>query len=354
MSPRSIVADRLAQLVWAEKADSSLKARLDTLTPYTSGNVGCVARDMLKDPRAHAGVRRFYMGWLDVLREPNESYVDPVFVPEFSPALVDSARVATERFVDHLFFEGEASFSALLLAPYAFSSPALDFIYGRSSPSGLTQQYFRGEDRQGIFTQAYFLMTRTTVNAGSPTQRGASVVLSLHCQRYPPAPPGVRGTLTVEPGWTTRQAYDAHYANPSCAGCHVFQGRPGYAFEHFDLLGRYRTEESGHPVDSQTLVPAMGSSLFSEATPATFEPVSGARAWMSYVASSVAGRQCHAAQWLAYARTFNTESPNYLNLATAPDRAAVEYVTGRAHVGDELDLRELVVAVTETSWFLGN
>jgi len=350
----AVVAERMAQLIWGGSADEPLLARVRGLSPYTAGNLGCLAREMLVDRRARGGIRKFYMAWLDLNRKPNESYVDPKLVPEFSPLLLDSARIATERFIEHVFFEGTGTLRELLLAPYAFSAPALDLVYGRqSTPGELTQHYFRGEDRQGIFTQAYFLMTRSTASHGSPTQRGLSVVTSAHCFSSPVPPAGVRANATIGDQGTTRTAYDELYANPVCMSCHVFAGKPGYAFEHFDVLGRFRSTENGFPVDTRTEVPALPVSLPDSAGNAGgFRAVNGAVDWMNYISSSLAGRQCHAAHWLAYARTFDTDSQHYRELWLTPDREAIEYVTARTHLADQMDLRELVVAITETKWFV--
>jgi len=39
--------------------------------------------------------------------------------------------------------------------------------------------------------------------------------------------------------------------NPTCASCHQVMDPIGYAMENFDLVGRWRDEDSGQPVNAQ-------------------------------------------------------------------------------------------------------
>ena len=41
-----------------------------------------------------------------------------------------------------------------------------------------------------------------------------------------------------------------HRANAVCASCHEKMDPIGFAFEHFDAIGRYRTQDNGEPIDA--------------------------------------------------------------------------------------------------------
>src|SRR5690606_40241357 len=43
-----------------------------------------------------------------------------------------------------------------------------------------------------------------------------------------------------------------HRENPSCASCHQIMDPIGLALENFDLIGRWRTEENGFPLNTST------------------------------------------------------------------------------------------------------
>ncbi|HEU5480012.1 MAG TPA: DUF1588 domain-containing protein, partial [Candidatus Tumulicola sp.] len=56
------------------------------------------------------------------------------------------------------------------------------------------------------------------------------------------------------PHMTTRERFDAHVADPICAGCHDIIDPFGFPFEHFDGMGQHRTTENGKKVDSRVVV----------------------------------------------------------------------------------------------------
>jgi hypothetical protein len=73
---------------------------------------------------------------------------------------------------------------------------------------------------------------------------------------YVPPPPGdVNTTLAeVRPGTlppTIRERLAQHRTNPVCGSCHAVIDPPGFALEHFDAIGGWRTiDESGKAVDA--------------------------------------------------------------------------------------------------------
>jgi hypothetical protein len=73
----------------------------------------------------------------------------------------------------------------------------------------------------------------------------------------PSPPPGAEADLSAEAseaenlvGNTVRERLEMHRANSACAGCHGIMDPLGLALENFDLLGRWRAEEDGHPINS--------------------------------------------------------------------------------------------------------
>src|SRR6185369_16491749 len=57
---------------------------------------------------------------------------------------------------------------------------------------------------------------------------------------------------------TTRQRSASHISDPSCATCHRDMDQLGFAFENFDAMGRYRTQENGLPIDATADVTGIG------------------------------------------------------------------------------------------------
>jgi hypothetical protein len=52
-----------------------------------------------------------------------------------------------------------------------------------------------------------------------------------------------------------RDAMQVHRASPACAGCHAKMDPIGFALEHFDAVGRWRTEEHGAPIEASSALP---------------------------------------------------------------------------------------------------
>jgi hypothetical protein len=75
----------------------------------------------------------------------------------------------------------------------------------------------------------------------------------------PAPPPGVEADLAKEAsasaglvGNTIRERLEAHRTKPTCAACHAIMDPLGLALENFDLVGRWRDAEDGHPIDATT------------------------------------------------------------------------------------------------------
>jgi hypothetical protein len=50
---------------------------------------------------------------------------------------------------------------------------------------------------------------------------------------------------------SVRERLEKHRANPTCASCHQVMDPIGFAMENFDLVGRWRTEDGGVPVNAR-------------------------------------------------------------------------------------------------------
>jgi len=47
-----------------------------------------------------------------------------------------------------------------------------------------------------------------------------------------------------------RERLTQHRANPACAGCHSRIDPMGFALENYDVIGRWRDQDAGKPVDN--------------------------------------------------------------------------------------------------------
>jgi hypothetical protein len=86
----------------------------------------------------------------------------------------------------------------------------------------------------------------------SPVLRGAWVLDSLLGTPPPPPPPNVPALEEHkgEAPKTLRERLTQHRADPACASCHSRIDGLGFALENYDVIGRWRDEEAGKPVDN--------------------------------------------------------------------------------------------------------
>jgi hypothetical protein len=74
----------------------------------------------------------------------------------------------------------------------------------------------------------------------------------------PPPPPDVPELKEVHEGEeprTLRERLEQHRQNPACASCHARIDPIGFGLENYDVLGRWRTEDAGKPIDARGELP---------------------------------------------------------------------------------------------------
>jgi hypothetical protein len=63
-------------------------------------------------------------------------------------------------------------------------------------------------------------------------------------------PPDISETQQREQPKTTRELYELHASQPSCAACHALLDSVGFNFEDLDAAGRFRQKENGVAIDT--------------------------------------------------------------------------------------------------------
>jgi hypothetical protein len=74
----------------------------------------------------------------------------------------------------------------------------------------------------------------------------------------PPPPPNVpelKDNHGADTPKTLRERLEEHRRDPACASCHSRIDPLGFALENYDVLGRWRTEDSGKPIDNRGELP---------------------------------------------------------------------------------------------------
>jgi hypothetical protein len=308
------LASRLSYLVWATMPDDRLSAAADSGQLTTSDQVATMVREMLKDPRARPAMTEFYRQWLGMGALETVSK-DPKVYPEFTEAMRTELEAETPAFVERVLWTGDAKLKSLLVA----DAPP---------PTGETAQ------RPGVLSLASVLAVYGLPNQSSPIHRGKLVRERFLCQDMPPPPPQLMVMAPeVDPSKPTSERFAQHRADVACASCHDLMDPIGLGFEAYDGIGRYRAMDGGKPVDDSGAIVG-GTDVDG--------PFRGARELVGKLATSAQVRQCVGLQWFRYAFGRGEE---------AADRCSLDGIDA-ALVRVDGDLRELVVALTQTDTFL--
>lgn len=321
------VATRLGYFLWKSAPDDALLAAAEAGELSTAEGVRAQARRMLDDPRADFAIMRFHTEWLGVAGVTTHS-VDESRFPEFI-ALRDDMLAETEQFTLQVFRQSDASLATLLTAPYTIASPGLAELYGASASGGADVDLDPAQ-RAGVLTHASFLTAHVNDPTTAAVHRGRTIRESFLCQELP-LPPPVDTIIAPDASLSTRQKLEAKTSPPSCAACHRLMNPLGFAFEHFDAIGRWRDMDGEHVID------ATGEVEESDVT----EPFDGAVELAGLLAESEQVHRCVARQWLRFALGRREAAADELSLEQAYE----------AYEASGRDLRELLVAITATPAF---
>ena len=102
------------------------------------------------------------------------------------------------------------------------------------------------EHRGGLLTQAAILSLTSDGSRHRPVHRGKWILESIIGKPPPPPPANVKPietTPATQPKATLRMKLEAHKKDATCASCHRRIDPLGLAFDNYDAIGRWRTEE---------------------------------------------------------------------------------------------------------------
>jgi hypothetical protein len=327
-------AARLSYLLWGSTPDDTLLAAAKAGSLDQPAAVRAQAERMLADPRARDAVATFHLDWLGI-DQVDQITKDPMLFPQFTPAVAGAMQDEAARFATYVLFDGDRKVDTLLTAPFSFPPTPLLDLYGiRTAPSNGMPVSLDATQRAGILTQLGFLAVHSHENQSSPVQRGKAIREFLLCDPPPPPPPNVNAVAPdPQPGLSTRERFAEHDKDPACAACHSLIDGIGLGFEHYDAIGRFRTDDGGRPVD------ATGHILGTEDADGAFD---GAVDLARRLAKSEQVRTCIAQKWFEFA------------LGRAPAAADACSVQAAKQAMDAAggDLRELVLALVTTDSFV--
>jgi len=248
------IASSISYLVTSAPPDDELVAKAETGELAKPDERENQARRLLRqDPLAMDNVVRMVREWLGI-DQIDTTAKDSLVFPDFEtqkPKMVAESR----DFVKAVAFQGTGTVSELLGANWTVNSGPL----GLYSPAGdgPLPGTTRVKDRVGILNQAAFLARYATAVDSHPVFRGVALARRVACIHID-SPDSFSNLVVVppapDPTMTTRERFNVHSKDPICQLCHTTIDPFGFAFEHFDGMGAFRTQENGKTVDSTVTV----------------------------------------------------------------------------------------------------
>ncbi|MFT3836564.1 MAG: DUF1588 domain-containing protein [Myxococcaceae bacterium] len=245
------LASRLSFLLWNSGPDQQLLDKAADGTLLMPDVLSAEASRMLSDPRGKNASRAFAEAWAGMEQLPAAAS-SPGRLGPLDPSLVPMMHDETVGFVDQVLRLENGQLTTLFQGHLSPADPVLaSTVYGvTTAPDPNGDIALPADQRFGILSQASVLFTHAHSEQTSPVLRGRWVRETLFCEPVPDPPPTVVAVPPPPmPGQTTRQRFESHRTDPSCAGCHKLLDPVGFGFEAYDQYGRHRTTDNGQPVD---------------------------------------------------------------------------------------------------------
>lgn len=216
---------------------------------------------MLRHDRSMTFAQRFTEQWLRTRELSGDKAPDAKMFPEYA---ADEDLRGDLRFEPIMFFREvfvrNLPLTNFLESRYAISSGKLDKYYGITTPLDKNRRQQpqwvelpAESHRGGLLGMGAVLAVSSFPYRTSPVLRGAWLLDSILGTPPPPPPPNVPpldDAHNAAAARTVRERLEQHRQNPACASCHSRIDPWGFSLENYDAIGRWRTQESGKPVDT--------------------------------------------------------------------------------------------------------
>jgi hypothetical protein len=250
------IAARLSYALWDSMPDEKLEKAAAAGALRTPEQARQQAERMLKDVRAHAKIRYFLQQWSE-MNHVDAIAKDRKAFPKFTPELVADLRTSLNLGLDDAAWGNGSDYRELLLGKTMFVNRRIADYYGFKSASTNNDDFVKitleDKERSGILTHPYLLAEFSYPKFSSPIHRGVFLTRNIVGRMLKPPPKAfVFKDADFSPDMTMREKVTEFTKPESCQNYHSIINSLGFTLEHFDAVGRYRAEEKGKPIDSES------------------------------------------------------------------------------------------------------
>jgi hypothetical protein len=328
------VASKLALALGSTMPDSQLFAAAAASKLHDKTELAKQAERLLGSAQGglsvdHLHFQMYRLGTYDgIVRNPST-------FPEFTAAAPPAMREEVLKFLRYVFDQGQGV-AGIFTTPVGFVNSALAPLYGVTAPSGseLVRMDLNPNERSGLLTLAGFLSSYAVVDDPDSIHRGVFVNQRVLCVELPPPDPKATALKPLDPGMTNRERVEATTGPGTCGeGCHsTMINPPGFAFEHFDAVGKYRSQDRGKPINSAA------SYGFSDG----LKSFDGAAEFSHLLAESPQAHACYLQNWMGYLNGHPLQ----------PEEQPTLDALTRDSVAGKLSLRDAVIRIVTADAFL--
>jgi len=325
------LAVRLSLLLTGSLPDAELLAAGADGSLLDPAVLRAQAERLLVDPRATRSIDDFATQWLELQRPTPK---DLTLFPHYDGGVPEALIEESLRFVRDVVLDGDARMSTLLTAPYTFANADVAIGYGSELDGMELGPAFERVDldpsrRGGVLTQPAWLARHAHESWIGFTPRGLWINEALSCMLVPPPPADVDVSADPPNPATVghKELWADAFGEPVCIACHTLSDPPGFAFDHYDAVGRWTEELLGAPVDATW-----------DQDPLSFEGREDLLAQL--IAGDDLGR-CMAQHWFTYGLV---REPILADACTVDAMA-------QAYADTDGDLRAVILALVESDAF---
>jgi hypothetical protein len=257
------VASRLSYAFWNTMPDDELMAAAAEGLLDTEAGVRAQALRMQDDPRTRTSLAHFHRQ-VFALHEYADMDKHPALFPEWRREIGAFMAREAELFLAGVVFERDGTIADIFTSTRTYVNAELAAIYGLEGSFGaeFAAVELDSGTRAGFLTRLGFLTRNATLTEPDPIHRGVFVNVNLLCRKIAAVPSLPDDLMPV--GKTNRERINSITGPGTCGqACHGTIINPiGFGLEHYDAVGRYRTEDRGYPVNAaDTYVFADGRSI---------------------------------------------------------------------------------------------
>lgn len=272
------LATRLSYFLWGSTPDEELlqlakEGKLQDewvltdqvdrlLDAYKNAEMSRRRSDELEDRKYYEFVESFITQWLGIRELGRDIVPDQELFPKYNQELEFSMKWEPVYLLQDIIQENR-SLLTLIDSGYTYMNYDLARLYNLEKSLAVRNDQLQrtklpdNSPRGGVLTMASVLAVSSYPHRTSPVLRGKWVLETIMGTPPPPPPPNVpelEEEQTENPQ-TLRARLEQHRANPACAACHDRIDPIGFGLENFDVLGRWRDEDAGKPIDSSGILP---------------------------------------------------------------------------------------------------